>query len=178
MIKYLKKLNKGFTLLEALVAVSILMVAVVAPITISQKGLSSAIYTKNYMLASYLAQDAMEYIKNQRDNISIKNNSDWRSLDFFNNCLAYDIIGDAYCHIDTINNDIENGPGVVLKMDSVNGFYGYKDSWNDTDFSRKISIKLDPNNNNNIDEALVQITVSWGSDLDNKVELYSLIYNH
>jgi type II secretory pathway pseudopilin PulG len=183
-IKYFKKikLDRGFTLLEALVAVSILMVAVVAPITISQKGLSSAVYTKNYMLASYLAQDAMEYIKNQRDFITINDeNSDWDSLFIFNDCLATNDIGDKYCHIDTIDtsNSIKSGDGGALKIDTVNGFYGYGSDvgWEETDFTRKISIKLDPNGDN-IDEALVEITVSWGSDMDNKVELYSLIYNY
>ncbi len=178
-IKYFKKIksNGGFTLLEALVAVSILMVAVVAPITISQKGLSSAVYTKNYMLASYLAQDAMEYIKNQRDFVTINDEeSDWDNLSIFNDCLA-PTIGDTYCHINTISNDIYPGEGGVLKFNNVGGFYGYDPTWDDTDFTRKISIKLDPNNNNT-DEALVEITVSWGSDTNNEVKLYSLIYNY
>ncbi len=175
----------GFTLLEALVAVSILMVAVVAPITISQKGLSSAVYTKDHMLASYLAQDAIEYIKNQRDFITINNMNDWGNLTLsnkFSPCLPNSVGNKQYCQIDTVggaNNEGEIKPNSNSKMyiDS-NGFYGYTTTSTSTDFIRKVSMTPDPKGTGLNDEILVEVVVSWKNNIDYEIELYSLIYNY
>ena len=59
---------KGFTLVETLVAISILMIAIVGPMTIAQNGLSSSIYAREQFIAQFLAQDALEYVRNVRDN--------------------------------------------------------------------------------------------------------------
>ena len=39
--------SSGFTLIETLVAISLLLIAVASPLTIAQKGLASAIYAKD-----------------------------------------------------------------------------------------------------------------------------------
>jgi len=185
MFKFNLKKNKGpartcfrggFTLLEALVATSILMVAVAAPITIAQKGLSSAVYSKNQMIASYLAQDAIEYIKNKRDENFIGNignaNLDW--LAGLGECLD-----DKSCAIDTkadagVGEIIEDETGKLKKEKDSEGnfeFYGYSDSGEDTNFTRKINII-------EADEvrALITVEVSWGS-VENTVTVKTLIYN-
>lgn len=167
--------NKGFTLLEALVATSILMVAVAAPITIAQKGLSSAVYSKNQMIASYLAQDAIEYIKNRRDetfigNIGNPNPSDWLTgLDL---CLS------DSCQIDTVANDgageikpFSEGPNGFLSKDD-NGFYGFAGDTK-TNFKREIKIQEMEINGKN-DKALITATVSWNGGT---VVVKTLIYN-
>jgi prepilin-type N-terminal cleavage/methylation domain-containing protein len=59
--------NAGFTLVETLVAIAILMIAIAGPLTVAEKGLSAAIYARDQMMASYLAQDGMEAIKNVVD---------------------------------------------------------------------------------------------------------------
>lgn len=167
------KNKKGFTLLEALVAVSILMVAVSAPITIAQKGLSSAIYSKDQMIASYLAQDAIEYIKNQRDNETINDDFfDWNNLSIISDCLVDDE-SDKGCRIDTINNGTiypDTTPTALIK-DLVNKFYGYG-TGETTKFFRNIKVKISPGND---DEALVTATVNWG---ENSVVVKTLIYNY
>jgi Tfp pilus assembly protein PilV len=58
------KNQKGFTIVETLVAVTILMISIAGPLTVANKGLLAAINAKDQMIASYLAQDAMEYVKN------------------------------------------------------------------------------------------------------------------
>jgi type II secretory pathway pseudopilin PulG len=175
MIKFnIKKNSRGFTLLEALVAISILMVAVVAPITIAQKGLSSAIYTKNQMIASYLVQDAIEYIKNKKDE-NFLSNADWLNQ-FRVNCVG----ASAWCAIDTIYdspNGVANGSGYVfadtggvLYKDS-NGFYGYNVSSNNTSFKRKINITETVAGV----EAKINVVVTWG---DGSVDVNTMIYNY
>lgn len=187
-------MGRGFTLLEVLVAISVLMVAVAAPITIVQKGLSSAVYTKNQMIASYLAQDAIEYIKNKRDYLTINSldafgghSYDWNSLSIFSLCLTSS--NPNGCQIDTIKNslnitdDISAYSGSVhLKLGDNNGthagMYQYMDG-GDTNFTRQIQITLDPYNliHSNPNEAMVKVTVSWGS-ADNTVTTKALIYNY
>jgi type II secretory pathway pseudopilin PulG len=170
----MNKINfkNGFTLLEALVAISILMVAVVAPITIAQKGLSSATYSKSQMIASYLAQDAIEYIINKRDeNVIAKR--DW--LDVLSTfCVGVDVV----CEVDTIANAGvgATGPGDGILFKTTNGFYGFSGlnvtNAEMTNFVRKINIEeTDPNVS-----ALITVTVNWGGD-DNKVIVKTLIYN-
>lgn len=68
----------GFTLIEALVAISILMIAIASPMTLAQKGLSSASLSKDQMIAAFLAQDAIEAVKNIRDQIAVSQTTgDW-----------------------------------------------------------------------------------------------------
>jgi len=78
------KNEKGFTLIETLVAITVLMLAVTGPLVISQKGLSAAGYAKDQMTAYYLAQDAMEYVRNVRDTNSVRGvtgiGDDWLSV--------------------------------------------------------------------------------------------------
>src|ERR1035437_9310157 len=59
--------SSGFTLVETLVAIAILMIAIAGPLTVAEKGLSASIYARDQLMASYLAQDAMESIKNVVD---------------------------------------------------------------------------------------------------------------
>ena len=170
MIKLNLKNNrqKGFTLLEALVAISILMVAVSAPIAIAQKGLSSAVYSKDQMIASYLAQDALEYIKNKRDEITINDaNSDWQDLSLFRQADQSCFSANG-CDIDTVLGNIRSfDKGVFLAKDS-DSFYGH--SGTDIKFTRQVIMKDIFSN-----EVLVTVTVAWPAG---SVIVNTLIFNY
>ena len=59
---------KGFTLIESMVALSIIMVAITVPLYNASKGLTAA-KSVNYQLgASYLAQEGIEFVRMMRDN--------------------------------------------------------------------------------------------------------------
>lgn len=59
---------KGFTLIETLVAVSIISIAVSAPLYSASRSIVAA-QTSNYQLtALYLAQEGVEYVRMMRDN--------------------------------------------------------------------------------------------------------------
>ena len=62
------KFDKGFTIVETLVAITILMIAIAGPLSIASKSLNSALYSKDQMTASYLAQEGMELVRNLKDN--------------------------------------------------------------------------------------------------------------
>lgn len=179
--------SKGFTLLEALVAISILMVAVVAPITIAQRGLSSAIYSKSQMIASYLAQDAVEYIRNKRDEVTLNNSNtnNWSNLSIFGDYQSKTLcFSDNGCQIDTIKQDINQAvkdfsSTVPLQKDGSNGLYGYDiNGGADTNFTRQVKLELRPVTGvtTSLDEVLITVTVGWGGG--NEVVVKTLMYNY
>ncbi len=62
-----KRLNFGLTMVESLVAISILTIAVIGPLSIIAQALQTSYYTRDQMTAHYLAQEAIEYVRNMRD---------------------------------------------------------------------------------------------------------------
>ena len=60
--------GRGFTIVETLVAITVLMIAIAGPLVVASKGLTAAIYARDQMTATFLAQESMEFIKNFRDN--------------------------------------------------------------------------------------------------------------
>lgn len=52
--------QKGYSLVEVLVAVSILLIALIGPMTIATKGLQSAFYAREQATAIFLAQEGIE----------------------------------------------------------------------------------------------------------------------
>jgi prepilin-type N-terminal cleavage/methylation domain-containing protein len=160
--------SKGFTMIETLVAITILMVSIVGPLTIASRGLLAATYAKNYVMATYLAQDAMEYVKNVRD-YNIINKYPW--LTELDTCTD-----NARCSVSTLDpeniansinlctDNIQN-PSCVLYIDSRNGVpngYNYVSNGNvkKTPFTRKFW--LSPNNvSNNQNERIATVEVTW-----------------
>ncbi|KKP78449.1 MAG: hypothetical protein UR77_C0002G0001, partial [Candidatus Nomurabacteria bacterium GW2011_GWC2_35_35] len=67
MIKSLKQKNKGFTLVETLVAISIFSLSIIATMSVLGSGISDTGYAKKKMIAGYLAQEGIEYVRNMRD---------------------------------------------------------------------------------------------------------------
>lgn len=68
-----KKNNKGFTLVETLVAISVLSISILGTFTATQSGLSQSVYAKDQISANYLVQEAMEFIRNVRDENALIN---------------------------------------------------------------------------------------------------------
>lgn len=59
--------NRGFTIMETLVAIFILLISITGPMVFSQNGLRAAFQSRDQVTAFYLAQDAVEFVKNMRD---------------------------------------------------------------------------------------------------------------
>lgn len=75
----LQKNIRGFTIVETLVAVTILMISIAGPMVAASKGLNAALYARDQMTATFLAQEVMEVIKADRSNTYAVNQnvSDW-----------------------------------------------------------------------------------------------------
>lgn len=72
-INKLSSRPRGFTLLETMVAVSLLAVAIVAPMSLTAQSLASAYYARDQITAFYLAQEGLEVVRNIRDNNILQN---------------------------------------------------------------------------------------------------------
>lgn len=59
--------NHGFTLVETLVSIAILMIAIAGPLVVANKGLVAALYAKDQSVANMLAQEGMEEVRNLKD---------------------------------------------------------------------------------------------------------------
>ena len=62
-----QKNNKGFSLVEVLIAISIFTMTIVTMMSVIGGGIADVTYARQKMVASYLAQEGIEYIRNQRD---------------------------------------------------------------------------------------------------------------
>lgn len=99
--------KRGFTILETLVAITILMIAIVGPLTIAHRGLLDAVYASQQVTATYLAQDAIEYVKNIRDNNLIKIEAGVAGYDTSTAWLTtLELCSETTpCKLDTVNGD-------------------------------------------------------------------------
>ena len=60
--------QRGFTLIETLVAITILTLAIAGPLTTASRALVAAEISRDQLTASYLAQQGLEYVRSVRDN--------------------------------------------------------------------------------------------------------------
>lgn len=65
--------KKGFTLIETLVAISIMTIAIVGPMTTASRALLAAYTARDQLSASYLAQEGTEYVRLMRDTMYLAN---------------------------------------------------------------------------------------------------------
>jgi prepilin-type N-terminal cleavage/methylation domain-containing protein len=71
--------QKGFTLVETLVAVTLLLLVIVGPMTIATRGLQNAFYAGDQTTAIFLAQEAIEHMQRLRDDNALSNVSDFQT---------------------------------------------------------------------------------------------------
>lgn len=60
--------DHGFTLVETLVAITVLLLVIIGPMTVAQKGIQNAYYANDQVTAVFLAQEAIEAVREMRDN--------------------------------------------------------------------------------------------------------------
>lgn len=161
-----KEFTKGFTIVESLVAIAILVLAITGAIGAIQTGISSYIFSKDQVIAFYLAQEGFEQLRNIRDENGLKNQN-WlsgisaNSSDpcFFGNVCIVDPIGSS---VPTRCNG-GSGSCPVLRQDASTGFFGYDSSWPATIFRREIILT-----EINANEISILVTVDWSKGIINR----------
>ena len=61
------KRQNGFTLVEALVAIVILLIGVLGPLALAVRGITDGMYASNQIVANFLAVQGLEEVINTRD---------------------------------------------------------------------------------------------------------------
>jgi prepilin-type N-terminal cleavage/methylation domain-containing protein len=138
--------QNGFTLIEALVALTILTVGLVPAFLQARNALSLAGSVRNSLVAAHLAQEGAELTRALRD-------ADWFASRPFGKSLATCAAG---CRLQWNSSSIlplvGNPP---LRVDPDTGLYQYNRG-DDTRFSRQVTVTLV-----SADELQVEVLVSW-----------------
>lgn len=156
--------QKGFSLVESLVAIVILITAIAGVSSALRTAISSYTLSRDQIVAFYLAQEGFEFIRNMRDENAL-NNRNWLtgiSANVNDPCW----FGNA-CIVDPINSTIPtrcSAPGFCpsLRQDATSLFYGHNGAWNETKFRREI-ILTQINSN----EISILVTVNWAQGSSN-----------
>jgi prepilin-type N-terminal cleavage/methylation domain-containing protein len=193
MKKILNKKNKGFTLVETLVAIAIFSTSILAVLSILSQGIIDTSYAKERVSASYLAQEGIEYIRNLRDTYMLYSATGQAGWNTFNTKVAGNTypsgntvcaaVNGCYFNADNLfssfpdpNMPITNNARMTINAcagscpsllyDSATGNFGYTPTGTtaNSGFIRKIQVKQISAN-----ETEIISTVFWnqGSGTDN-----------
>jgi prepilin-type N-terminal cleavage/methylation domain-containing protein len=180
MQKLLDKNKKGFTLIETLIAVFVLVLAITGPLVYATNNLRSSFDSRDQITAFYLAQDVLEYIKNKRDDNVVLDGLRENWLTGFSLCQSSN-----GCTIDTMLDIVRSCPNSdgcsisrPLKIYQQNNLdvYGIDPGSTKSRFWRKIEI----NDVVSSEEVSVTITVGWSSSLnatEKKIVVKEHIFN-
>ena len=163
----MKKNFKGFTLIEALVAITILITGILSALTLVTRVLYNTSIIQDRIVASFLAQEGIELIRQKRDSNFIKKLQgdvrEWTSG-----------LEEGTYIIDVVNmdlNKVEPGNSSNLKFDNYRG-YNYE-TGDPTTFNREITIKK-------INENQIRVTIlmHWTSKRINyELEVEDRLFN-
>lgn len=153
--------SAGFTIVETLIAITVLMIAIAGPLVIATRSLNTALVSKNQMVASYLAQESMEMIKNQRD-ANVSAGLGW--LDGFDYPTDCSLSTNTQCDIDGVDTGFNyiascQPQGCAIYFDSSTG-YNHSNVGYDSGFKRRFYFE-DKGTNNSKPEVLVHVFVDW-----------------
>lgn len=150
-------MRKGFTLLETIVALSIILAAVVGPVTLITRGILTFGFSKNKLIALNLAQEGLELIREVRENNIICDELNGPAAwDWFKDPSGGGTINSGDFEMDTAQTVIINcGASSIatprvslftnskLRLDPAIGIYSYSGP-QETVFSRKIEVSKPP----------------------------------
>lgn len=187
-----KKLSNGFTVVEAMVAISILLLSITGAFTVAQSSLQSTNYAKNKTTAYYLAQEGLEYIRHLRDNNGLRMLKDrtgsinW--LDGFAEPGAGDPCSDgSRCYVDTTNEiGIEpmacpDGVCPLFYLNVATGQFQYVDKHDLTTlstFRRTITVTPQAIDGSTNSQVTVKVVVEWNQNGTTKsLDVSENLYN-
>lgn len=153
---FIYKQKEGFSLVETLVAITVLLIAIMAPLTLASNSLTASAVAKEQFVASFLAQEGIELIRQQRDNSMLNGDPGW--LDN----LKPECTNPSNCRIDFITKTIVNcnATGCIpLNYNAITKQYSYETGpdWKESIFERTIIM----NDSYSEEEASVKSTVTW-----------------
>ncbi|MFH1170173.1 MAG: prepilin-type N-terminal cleavage/methylation domain-containing protein [Candidatus Vogelbacteria bacterium] len=174
---------KGFTLIESLVAITILIIGVMGPMMAATRGITDGLYAQNQLIATHLTQEGLELAS-----IQLKNNNPADFLDGFENCsveCAFENCS-VECAVVIDPGDVSFSFDSCLSSNDCNitydptvGFYQYSNGTGPV-FKRTLKvtdIDPDPVTNNQV---LLEAKVTWvnkAGTAEKNVTLYRYAVN-
>jgi len=160
LVKKILKNNKAFSLLEVSLAMGIIVIGILGVFSLVIQNVQVQSINKNYLIASMLAQEGIELVRNKRDS----NWMDTDKPDWYEGITD----GDNNFTVDFNNNgvfdfSVDDISSARLYLDSDN-FYTHKSSGNTlTPFSRLISISDFTDKNGDLKEDVFKVSsrVEW-----------------
>lgn len=152
--------TRAFTLIETLVAISLLTTAIIAPMALTAQSLGSAYYARDQVTAFYLAQEAIESLRAIRDSqiLQIAKSADASSINLFGSIP----LNNQPFTVDTTKSDpadaISTCSDVCQPLQTNGTLYGYQNGWTDTNFTRTVTAAFIAGTQ---DEIRISVTVSW-----------------
>lgn len=156
----------GFSLLEAMLSIFILLMGITAAMSLVSGGVRGLTLSKNRLIATNLAQEGLEIIHNVRDNnwLNSKNEptpppwNDWTGSGSATGCPK---VTPCTGYVYWSSNDLIAQPEPsLLKWNAITNHYAY-DGAVGVAFSRIITIVDDPDGEG-VPTVRVQATVGWG----------------
>lgn len=143
---------RGFTLIETLVAVSVLLLSLAGPLTLAVQSLNSAYYARDQITAFYLAQEAVEYVRATRDQNYLSGEAWLSGLD---DCL------DASCTVNfpDFTHAVCSGTCGPVLLNETTGLYG-DDTGGASIYTRTMTLETVSGVDN---EVIIRVNVSWQS---------------
>ena len=172
-----KQSNRGFTMIEMLIAVFIFTLSLAALMTISARGLRAANQAQKQVTADYLALESIEGIRNMRDSALLTGDgvNTWEDLFDNNDCWSDQdqglVSGCAIVYGPAPSSEMLLYPcsGNGCSIFYNEGSYVYRQfeggvpsgTYRDTGFDREIQFSQIPGN---IRELVVTVIVTWGNN--------------
>ena len=161
--------KQGFTFVETLVAITVLLVAIVAPMSLAQDGIVAARLAQDQIVAFYLGQEGIEVVKNLRDNNRLINAAGGQlSGAELSNCTVSDPeSAEEGCIVDAsqapggqfYTERCSGGCEPIRLRDATPRMYLYSTTGSvATKYTREVKVW---NPTADINEAVVEVTVSW-----------------
>lgn len=167
---YLRCAGTGFILVEVLVAVSILLLAVPAALTVVSKSVFFGTYSKDQVIATYLAQEGLEIIRNRRDQNMLEDiinstTGNWKNGFWTPDCKKPKkcIVDMGWGATDPVIQHCVGGCSFVLDKE-LSGAYAHEHTtgtWTPSPFSRYVQTDDVPGGSS--DEIRVSSTVNYKS---------------
>lgn len=92
------KNKRAFTLIETLVALSIFSVSILSVLVITSTGISNTGHVEKKIVASYLAQEGIEYIRNMRDTYMLYSDTAEEGWELFKAKFPAACTGGNWCY--------------------------------------------------------------------------------
>jgi prepilin-type N-terminal cleavage/methylation domain-containing protein len=171
--------HQGFTLVETLVSITILLTVIIGPMTVASRGMQSAFFAGDQVTAIFLAQEGIEHIQRLRDDDGLANFQDFMTNGENGN-------GDTWSWYTALNANCRDADGCDVNLDAspiayrdcsiaanclLNKYrgstlgdrvYGYVSGadWSPSIYTRRIRVGAFLNGG-----VPVTVTVSWNSSL-------------